>query len=128
MLLEGETRFIYRRISKLYMHTLHPQFYMFKDSIWYPDTPIKFVIVAAVVAMVVLHHTSFTPIYSSTYLVFGWIPVQIAYDIALLLVSMIVLFGMYKASPDTPPKFETSDEPDPEVTKTSKDSEVKTQW
>lgn len=85
---------------------------MIGDSFWTPKTPVRAALPAAVLAMVVLHQSELLGLMDSQALVFGWLPIQIAYDIAYLLVGVGVLSAMYVMAPDPPTEYDAKVERD----------------
>lgn len=79
---------------------------MIGDSFWTPKTPLRAALLASVLAMVVLHQSELLGLMNSQALVFGWLPVQIAYDIAYLLVGVGILSVMYVVAPDPPADYD----------------------
>ncbi|WP_049990220.1 hypothetical protein [Natrinema salifodinae] len=65
--------------------------------------------------MVVLHQSELFGLMDAQTLLFGWLPIQIAYDIAFLLVGVVILSVMYVVAPEPPAdydaKLEREDEP-----------------
>lgn len=79
---------------------------MIGESFWAPKKPMRIVLLASVLAMVVLHQSELLGLMDSTILVFGWIPAQMAYDIAYLLVGVVILAVMYVVAPEPPAEYE----------------------
>jgi len=71
---------------------------MFRDSVWYPSSPRNAAIVAMLVVMILLHHTSLLGL-TDAGLLFGWLPVQLAYDLAYTLLSVLLLYWVYTVAP-----------------------------
>ena len=71
---------------------------MFKNSVWYPDTPRNAAIVALVVVMVLLHETSLLGLMDAG-LLFGWLPIQLAYDIGYSILAVLLLYWVYTVAP-----------------------------
>jgi uncharacterized membrane protein YuzA (DUF378 family) len=89
---------------------------MIGDSFWTPTKPKRAVLLAAVVLMVVFHQSGLFGLIDSTTLVFGWLPAQLAYDIAYLLVGFGILYAMYIVAPEPPAEHEpTVSETDADV-------------
>lgn len=88
---------------------------MIGDSFWTPKTPVRAALLASVLAMIVLHQSELLGLMDSQTLVFGWLPMQVAYDIAFLLVGVVILSVMYVVAPEPPAehdaKLERNDEP-----------------
>jgi len=83
---------------------------MLRGSIWWPDTPRSIAFVAVVALMIILHQSQFVGLMDSTTLVFGWLPAQIAYDVAFNLVGVGVLYALYRAAPEPPTTHEPTRE------------------
>ncbi|WP_336023576.1 hypothetical protein [Halobellus salinisoli] len=81
---------------------------MIGDSFWTPKRPVRIALLGAVLAMVVLHQSELLGLMNSQALVFGWIPVQIAYDVAFLLVGTAILAVMYVLAPEPPAEHEAT--------------------
>lgn len=81
---------------------------MIGDSFWTPKTPVRAALPAAVLGMVVLHQSELLGVMDSQALVFGWLPIQIAYDIAYLLVGVGILSAMYVMAPDPPAEYDAT--------------------
>jgi uncharacterized membrane protein len=71
---------------------------MFKDSVWYPNTPRNAAIVVMLVGMVILHHSSVLGLMDAG-LLFGWLPIQLAFDLAYTILAVILLYWVYTVSP-----------------------------
>lgn len=85
---------------------------MIGDSFWTPKTPVRAVLPAAVLVMVVLHQSELLGVMDSQALIFGWLPIQIAYDIAYLLIGVGILSAMYVMAPDPPAEYDAKVEQD----------------
>ncbi|MFC6723672.1 hypothetical protein ACFQE1_04585 [Halobium palmae] len=83
---------------------------MLRGSIWYPNSLRSIVFLTVVTLMIVLHQSQFLGLTDSTTLVFGWLPMQLAYDVAFNLVGVVVLYGMYRAAPEPPETHEPTRE------------------
>jgi len=79
---------------------------MIGNSFWTPKRPVRIALLGAVLAMVVLHQSELFGLMSSQTLILGWIPVQIAYDVAYLLVGTAILAVMYLVAPEPPSEHE----------------------
>jgi hypothetical protein len=71
------------------------------DSVWFPNSLRRAGTLAIVVLMVILHHSSLLGLMDAG-LLFGWLPVQLAYDISFLLVGVVILYGIAQTMPATP--------------------------
>lgn len=83
---------------------------MLRDSFWYPTTVRGGGLLLTVVAMIVLHQSEFLGLVDTTTLVFGWLPLQLAYDVLFNLVGVVVLYAMYRAAPTPPAGLEPTKE------------------
>lgn len=83
---------------------------MLKGSFWYPDSLRQVALLGAIGAMIVLHQSEVVGLYDSTTLLFGWIPAQIAYDMAFNLVGFLILAVMYVIAPKPPKRYESRGE------------------
>ncbi|MGQ4556047.1 hypothetical protein [Halobellus sp. GM3] len=81
---------------------------MIGDSFWTPKRPVRLALLGAVLAMVALHQSELFGLMNSQALIFGWIPVQIAYDVAYLLVGTGILAVMYLVAPEPPAEHEAT--------------------
>lgn len=75
---------------------------MFRDSFWWPDRPLRAAVLVVILAMVVLHQSELVGLLDSTTLVGGWLPAQLAYDVAFNLAGVVVLYAMYRLAPEPP--------------------------
>ncbi|WP_440991842.1 hypothetical protein [Haloarchaeobius baliensis] len=75
---------------------------MLKESFWWPDEPRRGLVLLVILAMVILHQSEVVGIVDSTTLVFGWLPIQLAYDILFNLFGVVVLYAMYRLAPEPP--------------------------
>lgn len=83
---------------------------MLKGSLWYPDNGKKAALFIAICAMIVLHQSELVGLFGSTAIVFGWLPVQIAYDMVFNLVGFGILVVMYYLAPTPPERYESERE------------------
>lgn len=83
---------------------------MIKGSLWYPNTGKQAALLVAVCAMVVLHHSELVGLYDSTTILFGWIPMQIAYDMAFNVIGFAILVVMYYLAPTAPDRYKSEGE------------------
>jgi hypothetical protein len=79
---------------------------MIDGSFWRPTSAKRGILLAMVLAMIVLHQSGLFGITESTALLFGWLPAQLAYDIAFNLVGVGILYAMYRAAPEPPAEYE----------------------
>ena len=87
---------------------------MIGDSFWTLNRPVRFTLFIAVLAMVVAHLSELFGLMDATTLVFGWVSAQIAYDVAYVLVGVIILAVMYLVAPEPPFAYEPTVEGDEE--------------
>lgn len=83
---------------------------MLRGSIWWPNTLRSIVFLIVIALMIVLHQSEFVGLMDSTGLVFGWLPMQLAYDIAFNLVGVGILYALYRAAPKPPAEYEPTRE------------------
>lgn len=74
------------------------------DSVWFPHSVRRARILAVVIVMVILHQSELLGLMDAG-LLFGWLPVQLAYDISFLLISVIVLYWIATTVPATPDEY-----------------------
>lgn len=79
---------------------------MLRGSIWYPNTARSAAFIVVIALMILLHQSQFLGLMDSTTLLFGWLPVQIAYDIVFNLIGVGILYGMYRTAPKPPERYE----------------------
>lgn len=72
---------------------------MFKSSFWYPDDWKQGILLLAVLLMIPLHQSELFGLMESTAIVLGWIPAQIAFDIAFNIIAIVILILMYYLAP-----------------------------
>lgn len=72
---------------------------LFRDSVWYPNTPESVVVITLLVGMTALHHTGLLGL-TDAGLLFGWLPVQYAYDLGYTVLAVVLLYWVYTLSPD----------------------------
>jgi hypothetical protein len=85
------------------------------DSVWFPDSLRRAGTLAIVVLMVILHHSSLLGLMDAG-LLFGWLPVQLAYDILFLLAGVVILYGIALTMPATPAESESGNQTDESTT------------
>lgn len=83
---------------------------MFKGSFWYPDSGKSIIVLALIGIMIVFHHSELVGLYDSTTLLFGWLPAQIAYDMAFNLAGFGILVLMYYLAPTPPERYDSEGE------------------
>ena len=71
---------------------------MFKESVWYPSSPRNAAVLVMLVGMVLLHHTSLFGL-TDAGLLFGWLPIQLAYDLAYTVLAVLLLYWVYMVAP-----------------------------
>lgn len=72
-----------------------------RDSVWFPQSRDRAIVLATVIAMVVLHHSALLGLMDAG-LLFGWVPVQLAYDVVYLLLGVGILYWIAAMVPDGP--------------------------
>lgn len=77
---------------------------------WAPTNWKQALLLLAVLLMVVLHQSELLGLMGTTTLLFGWLPLQLAYDILFGLVAVVVAYGIYRVAPDPPEEYRGSDE------------------
>lgn len=90
---------------------------MLRDSFWWPNSPKQGLLFLAVVLMIPLHQSELFGLMDSGVQVFGWLPMQLAYDILFNLVGVVILYAMYRFAPEPPAEFdeEANEASDPET-------------
>ncbi len=83
---------------------------MFRGSIWYPNSLRGITFLGVIVLMVVLHQSQFLGLMDSTTLVFGWLPMQIAYDAVFNVIGIGILYVLYRAAPEPPETYDANKE------------------
>lgn len=78
---------------------------------WIPTNWKRAVLLLVLLVMVVLRQSELVGLMDSTALLFGWLPAQIAYDIALGLVATVLAYGIYLEAPEPPAEYEPTWEP-----------------
>lgn len=89
-----------------YQHCISGDGNMIGDSFWTPKSPVRAALLASVLAMVVLHQSELLGLMDSQALIFGWLPIQIAYDIAYLIAGIVILSVMYVVAPEPPADYD----------------------
>ncbi|RQG87936.1 hypothetical protein EA462_13825 [Natrarchaeobius halalkaliphilus] len=85
---------------------------MLKGSFWYPQTVPRAILLLGVLIMIPLHQSELLGLMSTSTLVFGWVPLQLAYDVTLILSGVVVLYAMYRMAPEPPEEHEPTIESD----------------
>jgi hypothetical protein len=85
------------------------------DSVWFPNSLRRAGTLVIVVLMVILHHSSLLGLMDAG-LLFGWLPVQLAYDISFLLVGVVILYGIALTMPATPAEYGPTSQTDESTT------------
>lgn len=70
-----------------------------RDSLWFPQSRDQASVLLVVSIMVVAHHSSLLGLMDAG-LLFGWLPIQLTYDIAYLLVGVGILVWIARKIPD----------------------------
>lgn len=73
---------------------------MFKGSFWYPNSVSQALLLLAVLLMIPFHQSEIFGLMSTSTVIFGWLPLQLAYDVAYMLVGVGILFIMYQVAPE----------------------------
>jgi hypothetical protein len=79
------------------------------DSVWFPHSARRAGVLGVVILMVILHHSTLLGLMNAG-LLFGWLPVQLAYDISYLLVGVVILYWIAATMPATPDEYGPSDQ------------------
>ena len=79
------------------------------DSVWFPHSSRRAGVLVIVILMVILHHSALLGLMDAG-LLFGWLPVQLAYDISYLLVGVVILYWIAATMPATPAEYGPSDQ------------------
>jgi hypothetical protein len=74
------------------------------DSVWFPHSARRAGVLMVVLLMVILHHSKLLGLMDAG-LLFGWLPVQLAYDISYLLVGVVILYWIAVTMPATPAEY-----------------------
>lgn len=72
-----------------------------RDSVWFPQSRDRATVLATVTVMVVLHHSGLLGLMNAG-LLFGWVPIQLAYDVVYLLLGIGILYWIATMVPDGP--------------------------
>lgn len=83
---------------------LHWNSMVLGDSVWFPHSVRRARILSVVIVMVILHQSELLGLMDAG-LLFGWLPVQIAYDISFLLVGVLILYWIAMIVPATPDEY-----------------------
>lgn len=73
---------------------------MFRDSVWWPGDAKRAGLLLGIVVLIVLRQNELFGLMDSTVLVFGWFPVQLAYDTLLSVLGIGLGYLFYRAVPD----------------------------
>ena len=85
---------------------------LFENSVWYPNSVRSIAIIILLVGMTLLHFTEVIGL-TNAGLLLGWLPVQLAYDMTYTVLSVILLYGVYRISPAVSAEYKpTTAEPD----------------
>ncbi|GGN10367.1 hypothetical protein [Halarchaeum nitratireducens] len=79
---------------------------LFRTSVWYPDSRRSIAVLVMLAGMVVLHFTELFGLLDAG-LLFGWLPMQFAYDLAYTVLAVVLLYGVYRMAPDGTAKSES---------------------
>lgn len=83
---------------------------MFRGSIWYPNSLRGVAFLGVIGLMIVVHQSQFLGLMDSTTLVFGWLPMQIAYDALFNLAGVGILYVLYRAAPEPSEVYDVNEE------------------
>lgn len=72
------------------------------QGFWLPTNAKRGVLLLLVLVMVVLRQSELLGLMNNTVLVFGWLPMQLAYDILFGLVAAVIAYAIYREAPEPP--------------------------
>lgn len=75
-------------------------FTMFKNSIWWPGDARRGVLLLSILFLIVIRQNEIFGLMDSTMLVFGWFPIQLAFDTLLGIIAVVIAYGFYRAAPE----------------------------
>ena len=81
---------------------------MFKDSLWYPEDWKRLLLVLSVPVMIALHMSELVGLMNSQQLLFGWLPMQFAYDIGRGILAIVLIYAFATQAPDSSGNIETT--------------------
>lgn len=79
-----------------------------RDSIWLPESGQEATVIGSIAVMTLLHFTELLGLMDAG-LLFGWLPVQFAYDIGYSFVAVGLLYWIYLIAPKAPERFQKGD-------------------
>lgn len=82
---------------------------------WFPRSADRAAVLAVVILMVILHQSELLGLMDAG-LLFGWLPVQLAYDFAFLFVGSIIVYWITTVVAATPDKSGSTDQTEESVT------------
>lgn len=72
---------------------------LFQTSVWYPGSRRNVVVLVMLAGMTVLHFTELFGLLNAG-LLFGWLPIQFAYDLVYTVLATVLLYVVYRMAPD----------------------------
>ncbi len=88
------------------------------DSVWFPRSADRATVLAVVILMVILHQSELLGLMDAG-LLFGWLPVQLAYDISFLLVGSVIVYWITTVVSATPDEYGSTDQTEESTTSES---------
>ncbi|MFC6768291.1 hypothetical protein [Natrinema soli] len=79
------------------------------DSVWFPQSADRATVLVVVILMVILHQSELLGLMDAG-LLFGWLPVQLAYDISFLLVGSVIVYWITTVVSATPDEYSPTDQ------------------
>lgn len=79
------------------------------DSVWFPQSADRATVLVVVILMVILHQSELLGLMDAG-LLFGWLPVQLAYDISFLLVGSVIVYWITTVVSATPDEHSPTDQ------------------
>lgn len=73
---------------------------MIRGSIWWPTDPKRAALALTIPLLFVLHQSELFGMMDATTLVFGWLPPQLAWDVGVTLVGVVVAYAFYTQVPE----------------------------
>lgn len=74
------------------------------NSVWYPSSWRQLTVPVLVILMVLLHQSELFGLMDAG-VIFGWMPVQFAYDVGYSLFAVVLLYWTYIICPDPPAEY-----------------------
>jgi hypothetical protein len=85
------------------------------DSVWFPRSADRAAVLAVVILMVILHQSELLGLMDAG-LLFGWVPVQFAYDILFLLIGSVIVYWIATVVSATPDEYGSTDQTEESAT------------